>query len=82
MIESQRCATCGEFNPRTFSDLCGICEIVEARKRGERSRWGVQGPGMVPKHFNYALGEHIEDYDHLKRRVRELDQAGLVEGDI
>ena len=72
------CQRCGIRNPRAHvSDVCGCCEIIMARDAGEPFRWGVQGPGMVPAHFNKGIGKYVEDRDDLKRKVAETPNCEL-----
>jgi len=70
-VKCQRCET-ADANKGT---LCGICEIIVSRKCP-----GLDVPSLVPPHFNMGLGEQIEDKAHLKRRLRELEKQGKIEG--
>ena len=72
-----KCSRCRTAPAMKHSDLCGICEIVTSPVK----RFGVQTSSLVPKHWNAGLGEDIEDYDHLKRRRKELVREGVLESD-
>ena len=70
-----KCSRCKEGRAKKGTGLCGICEIVTS---GEFP--GVDHSALVPRHFNVGIGEWIEDKAHLKRRLRELESAGKIEG--
>ena len=81
-----KCERCGEENPRKHSAVCGFCEIsleiLEADEEGRKPkvRFGVQGPSSVPKHYNYAIGEEIEDREDYRKKMQDKVDAGVIEG--
>jgi len=69
-----KCARCHDAPPKRGDVLCGICQIVTSRTML------TDRPAAVPAHFNYGLGEFIEDRSHLNRRRKELKKAGVISG--
>jgi len=72
-----KCSRCKDAKAMKRSDLCGICDILTAPTK----RFGVQTASLVPKHFNQGLGEYIDDYDHLKKRRKQLVREGVLESE-
>ncbi|MCP4493358.1 MAG: hypothetical protein GY820_39540 [Gammaproteobacteria bacterium] len=56
-----------------YKELCGICEIVDARKFP-----GAQAASLVPAHFNLGLGEYIEDKDDLQKKRKIAEAEGKI----
>jgi hypothetical protein len=73
LTQRRVCVHCEDAPALKHSDLCGICEILEA------GTMNTELPGAVPAHWNAALGKDIEDRDHLKREAEEAVRTGLVD---
>lgn len=55
-----KCIRCQDAPALKYKKVCGCCEIAV-----HRSMMTIL-PAAVPGHYNYGVGQYIEDRDHLK----------------
>jgi len=72
------CRRCHDAPAMKHTDLCGICEIIEARENGEAFRHGVQGDDLIPKHFNIGIGEWVEGREGHKQAMERKIREGVI----
>ncbi|GAG12777.1 unnamed protein product [marine sediment metagenome] len=67
------CRRCTDAEAMKHTDLCGICEIIEAK-----GKFGVQTASLIPSHFNIGIGEYVEDRDDHKRKMERKIREGVI----
>ena len=74
------CTNCRKEEAMRHSDLCGLCDIDLAKKKGEFHGLMTALPASVPAHFNHGLGEYVEDRYDLERKRQKAKAEGEVAG--